>query len=1323
MSAWTTQEGLSTLAAVMEAAAAWYRERLRSGQDRAAAEYAARRGLDAGTLERYQIGAAPDGWHELVAAAHGGRLPLPESHRKMAPERLLEALVALGLVRAREDGSGHYDLLRGRLVLPIHDEAGRAVALTGRALGSGEPKYLNTPDSPLWSKRTGLFGFGVPAAAAQWWDALKAKGEILLVEGYLDAIAARERLGACALAVLGTALTPDQADLLEATGARVLTLALDADDAGRLATRRALVTLAGRGAVRVQLSGARGAKDLGEALHKPGEVRLSEPVCAWAATVERWRGEWTLALAESRWNSVGAAQRAELAELAAGGMRAWTPAGACVSGFAEMHGLDPLVVWADIRRAVEPELIARGEAWGEPPSPAPTPTSPTSATSPTVVTAHPGPPAPPQNAKPQGESAPEMPKVNAAALSVWREVIGGTRGVRGMGEPKLVEWLARRGLDCGGGPGALLGQARGAYPICLRYGEAVPVSRQKDDAGRSVPKRVPAMVGLLVRRDAQNLYAGRQSEFRGVITIQTGGGDAGKVRVLGCAGADAGGVRGGMLELRVPPRVSGDVKTGTAAEGVSAVIIADGVLDGLAILQALGAAGNGAAEWTARAVVAVWVDRHKGGGLHTVRLPAEWLRAERAGEGVPVVLVSPAGESDGLLDEACADLEKRHAGLVARVRRCAPGGAGSDRTALDVLASRHEQDQGAAALFSRLAAALGLASAPAGARRDGASGGRGGEATAGRAEIRVGGAEGAGAGGDGGGNWPPAYAGGPGFPGYSGDDAEVPKDTLVCARRYLCECGLVKGTRYFGVRYWMAKWWVFDGTQYRQIQAQDVEDRVWVWLSNKLRREPRQRRGDRVVSFSPTPEFVKQVVRAMAVDVTVRGVDSMPAVLEPDCDERGVPMWGRAANLITAPTGRGGGKAVDWRSGYLVWQNGVLDEGRLAEIEPAEAGRGGVSASSGSLGKAWRPHDPSLFHASTMPYPLDIEQLPALLGMDHVGVDHWLLKHAPATQRYLDSASRSHDGAGCDRAWEAQLQEMLGDLMSTDRSAEFIGALAGVSRGGKGVAEDWGMALLGEANVVPISVSMLEDKFGLAALIGKRAAIMSEMHLGRQTNVAAVLDTLKTISGKAGRQLAIRDMHTQWAQGRVQARVWLTMNNLPTVLRDQSGAFAKRLCLLPFRRSFAKKPDPAVKAGVVAEAPATAVWALAGLWRLRLQTERRPAMCEWGQRYVRRLERATGIVKAFMDDMLVTDDAAAYCSWQELYRAFIPYAKDRGQEPMGMDRLISDIEMLLPADHADEAIAHAKASTADGDIEEHVYAYGLRLRADAASGYLSGGRD
>jgi DNA primase len=195
---------------VLEWAAGLYRRELNGKGGGEARAYLERRGVTRETVERFGLGWAPSGWSYLVGEAE-----------KRYPVALL---LRAGLV-AESDRGGHYDRFRSRLVIPIRSPLGRTVGFGARTLGDDEPKYLNSPETEVFNK--GRILFGLPEAR----ESLKAGGEAMVVEGYLDAITLSQAGLSQVVASCGTSFTEDQARVLRRYVDRVL-LVFDGDLAG-----------------------------------------------------------------------------------------------------------------------------------------------------------------------------------------------------------------------------------------------------------------------------------------------------------------------------------------------------------------------------------------------------------------------------------------------------------------------------------------------------------------------------------------------------------------------------------------------------------------------------------------------------------------------------------------------------------------------------------------------------------------------------------------------------------------------------------------------------------------------------------------------------------------------------------------------------------------------------------------------------------------------------------------------------------------------------------------------------------------------------------
>ena len=204
------------LHAVMAAAAKWFEEQLGGIEGAAARAYLQRRGISEATARTFGIGFAPDSRGKLKTALASFGVP---------------KLVETGLLIAVDDKEP-YDRFRGRLMIPIRDPRGRVIAFGGRILDTGEPKYLNSPDTPLFDKGRTLFNLDRASAAA------RKAGRVIVVEGYMDVIAL-DRAGISeGVAPLGTALTEHQLERLWRM-TELPILCFDGDSAGQKAAIRA----------------------------------------------------------------------------------------------------------------------------------------------------------------------------------------------------------------------------------------------------------------------------------------------------------------------------------------------------------------------------------------------------------------------------------------------------------------------------------------------------------------------------------------------------------------------------------------------------------------------------------------------------------------------------------------------------------------------------------------------------------------------------------------------------------------------------------------------------------------------------------------------------------------------------------------------------------------------------------------------------------------------------------------------------------------------------------------------------------------------------
>ena len=206
---------ITGLTEVMARAAKYYYEQLKGSEK--AIEYLKGRGVSGEIAQKFGIGYAPDGWQNLGAAFD---------------DYTIAELQVAGLVIKNEQGR-LYDRFRDRVMFPIMNQKGEVIAFGGRVMGEGEPKYLNSPETPLFEK--GREVFGLPQARA----ALRAKDTAIVVEGYMDVVALAQHGVGNAVATLGTATTATHVQKLLRQVDRIV-YCFDGDNAGRKAAWRAL---------------------------------------------------------------------------------------------------------------------------------------------------------------------------------------------------------------------------------------------------------------------------------------------------------------------------------------------------------------------------------------------------------------------------------------------------------------------------------------------------------------------------------------------------------------------------------------------------------------------------------------------------------------------------------------------------------------------------------------------------------------------------------------------------------------------------------------------------------------------------------------------------------------------------------------------------------------------------------------------------------------------------------------------------------------------------------------------------------------------------
>ena len=203
------------LTEIMGRAMMFYREQLKTAPK--AIDYLKGRGLTGEVAAKFGLGYAPDGWQGL---------------QQVFPDYNDAALVECGLVIVNEQGR-RYDRFRDRVMFPILDQRGNVIGFGGRVIGQGEPKYLNSPETPLFEKGRELYGL------TQARQAIRDSDTVIVVEGYMDVVALAQHGVGNAVATLGTACTPTHVQKLLRQASKVV-FCFDGDAAGRKAAWRAL---------------------------------------------------------------------------------------------------------------------------------------------------------------------------------------------------------------------------------------------------------------------------------------------------------------------------------------------------------------------------------------------------------------------------------------------------------------------------------------------------------------------------------------------------------------------------------------------------------------------------------------------------------------------------------------------------------------------------------------------------------------------------------------------------------------------------------------------------------------------------------------------------------------------------------------------------------------------------------------------------------------------------------------------------------------------------------------------------------------------------
>ena len=248
-----SKKRMRILAANREAAR-FFNACLTDPKNREAYDYFINRGLSPNTITKFGLGYAPDDWHQLI------------NHMKSKGYSEQELVFADLAIRSEKNGkTNYYDKYRNRVIFPIIDLRGNVVAFGGRVLDDSKPKYINTGDTLVYKKGSGVFALNFAKNAND--------NKLILVEGYMDVIALHQAGFGNAIAGLGTAFTPEQANLLSRYAEEVI-ICYDNDGAGREATKKALNVL-GRTGLKLRVVTMSGGKDADEIIRTHGKERFA----------------------------------------------------------------------------------------------------------------------------------------------------------------------------------------------------------------------------------------------------------------------------------------------------------------------------------------------------------------------------------------------------------------------------------------------------------------------------------------------------------------------------------------------------------------------------------------------------------------------------------------------------------------------------------------------------------------------------------------------------------------------------------------------------------------------------------------------------------------------------------------------------------------------------------------------------------------------------------------------------------------------------------------------------------------------------------------
>jgi len=310
------------------------------------------------------------------------------------------------------------------------------------------------------------------------------------------------------------------------------------------------------------------------------------------------------------------------------------------------------------------------------------------------------------------------------------------------------------------------------------------------------------------------------------------------------------------------------------------------------------------------------------------------------------------------------------------------------------------------------------------------------------------------------------------------------------------------------------------------------------------------------------------------------------------------------------------------------------------------------------------PHSPDFFVPNALPYDFEV----------NTTVPEGLLRFLEAL--WPDDAEAI-----------TTLQEMAGYFLAGDTSQQKIFLIVGPKRSGKGTIARLLTGMLGADNVAAPTLSSLAANFGLAPLIGRTLAIISDARLGARTDQAAIAERLLSISGED--MATVDRKHIDPWTGRLSARFLILSNELPRIA-DTSGALASRFIILTLRRSFYGAEDPTLTGRLLSDLPGVLRWSIDGWARLRARGHfLQPASSEEALRHLRDLASAAG---AFVRELCIVEP------WREvavtvLFDRWCDWCKTQGRDRHGttqsfgrdLHTLIPTLEVSQPRDGGDRA--------------------------------------